>query len=335
MLMKDKNVFNLSSGDSAPGGASGQITSDNILGVGQFYEPCRQFYDRMVALHLIRQINHLCKAIQQHRGFGLALLAGEIKFRTEFDLLQGEIRRRIIALEAFVKQSRNLLSDNDLEKIHHAWATIECDWQNDAVMENFELHSFFIEQLLALMIQLAKHLERPVVDVLTEYSSDELKGDTPLAKRRALHQVGLLVFVCNQMPEMVEQLAKIRGLATHAASAGMSDDLHDSKIRYLVQCTQLQYGKVKNQAERLKDIVDGGIASLTAVKDYEFKLNFLLNTIEKEILAHDNIRMDSRHIFELATEIIDKFLSVVDEGVGLLQRWLDDGLEEWLIQPAK
>ncbi len=328
-------MVNLSSGDSASSSASGQIAVDDGLGVAQFYEPCRQFYDRVVALHLIRQINHLCKAIQQHRGFGLALLAGETRFRTEFQLLQGEIRRRIVALEAFVKQSRNLLSDKDLEKIHSAWVTIECDWQNDAVMENFELHSFFIEQLLALMLQLAKHLERPVVDVLSEHSSDRRTGDTPQAKRRAVHQVGLLVFVCNQMPEMVEQLAKIRGLSTHAASAGSSDDLHDSKIRYLVQCTQLQYDKVRNQAERLTDIVDGGIASLGAVKEYEFKFNFLLNTIEKEILARDNIRMDSRHIFELASEIIDKFLIVVDEGVSLLQRWLDDGLEEWLIQPAK
>ncbi len=326
-------MLSISAGAAMSSNALGNVTVEDKLEVARLADPCRQYYDRMVALHLIRQLNHLCKAIQQHRGYGLALLAGEIKFKDEFRQLQGEIRRRIVALEAFVNQSRSLLSSKDIEKIHHAWATIERDWQNDAVMENFELHSYFIEQLLAFMVQLAKYLERPVVDLLAEHSLEKVVTDSSEAKRRAVHHVGLLVFVCNQMPEMVEQLAKIRGLTTHAASAGSSDDIHDSKIRYLVQCTQLQYEKVRNQSERLTAIVAGGIASLDAVKEYEFKFNFLLNTIDKEILARDNIRMDSRHIFELATEIIDKFLTVVDEGLWLLHRWLEDGLEDWLTQP--
>ncbi|BFM08504.1 hypothetical protein [Halioxenophilus aromaticivorans] len=291
---------------------------------------CGGYSERILALNLIKQISHLCRAIQRHRGLGMSLIAGYQEFETDFLSLQQQVSRRMQVLEVFSKQSTNLLTDGQIEKLLAAWSIIERDWQNDSVMENFEYHSHFIEQLLQMMMTLARLLERPAASAFPDAivsSSANVEH-----KRQQFNLVGLLVFVCNQLPSLVEQVAKIRGLATLSATRGKLGGLEDSKLRYFIQNTRVQHEKVRNQSDRLLEQIKDDIRSLPLIKAYEFKLMFLINTVEKEILEPQVITMDSRQVFNLATEIIDVYLKVVDEGLSLLQRRQEDSLEDWFLQ---
>lgn len=294
-------------------------------------DACEGFNERLLALSLIKQISRLCRAIQRHRGLGMSLIAGYQEFQQDFSQMQAQIGRRMLALQGFAEQDNKLLSAQELDKLSAAWLVIERDWQGDSVMENFEYHSHFIEQLLQLMMNLARSLERPIAAEFTAAEVTDPKVKRLEPRKQPFNQVGLLVFVCSQLPSLVELVAKIRGLATLAATRGSHDELEASKLRYFVQGTRVQHEKVRSQADRLLEVTREDVQSLPLIRAYEFKLMFLLTTVEKEILEPKTISMNSRQLFDLATEIIDVYLKVVDEGLSLLLTWQEDSLEQWYV----
>jgi hypothetical protein len=175
---------------------------------------------------------------------------------------------------------------------------------------------------------LARYIERPVGEDFAILDKEGAKAASP-ARKPHLNTVGLLVFVCNQLPGLAESIAKIRGLATLATSRSAISDLELSKLKYFMHNSRGQHEKVRLQADRLFDVTRGEIASLPLIKAYEFKLMLLLTTVEKEVINASSIQMSSRQLFDLATEIIDVYWQVVDEGTSLLYRWQEEMLERW------
>ena len=138
---------------------------------------CTAFRQRQDALLLIKQLNQTAKAVQRHRGMSMALLAGSNLFRGDFEVLQRQVERRLISLEVFAAQTGGLLNDRDKENLHNAWQTISADWQDDDVIDNFELHSHFIEQLHGMILSLARKLERPVSVAIAEANNIDLPSE--------------------------------------------------------------------------------------------------------------------------------------------------------------
>ena len=306
----------------------------DAISAATFADCCRVYRQRLDVIHLIKQINQLVKALQKHRGLSMAVLAGDRLFESELTTLQGQVERRIAALAAFAAQSADLLDSVEREKIHHAWTTLKTDWHDDAVLDNYELHCHFVEQMLALMTQMAKRLERPMCDYLSAAARVQHPNPgptTPRNSKAAAEQLGLLVFVCKQMPDMVELVAKIRGLATHAIVSGARDYHNDRKLRYLLQCTRTHNEKLRLQMGRMPASIKKHIASLPMIKAYDLKLMFLLNSVEQDVLGGGRITTDRRQLFELATEIINIYVDVTAEGLDLLQVWQERQLEDWLV----
>lgn len=302
------------------------------LGVNfkEFESFCTAFRQRQDALSLIKQLNQMAKAVQRHRGMSMALLAGSDLFAGDFAVLQKQVERRLASLEVFAAQTGGLLGDREKENLHSAWQTISADWQDDDVIDNFELHSHFIEQLQAMIMSLAKRLERPVSVAIAEANNLDLPQEESTSYPKMFKQIELLHFATRQAPEMVEQVARIRGLATYAAAKGECDYHHDRKLRYVISCARASNEKLRHQAERLESILEGKLPSLSLIKTYELKLMFLLNTVEMDILSGTTISTNSHQLFKLATEIIDIYLKVVDEAMDLITRWHEQDMETWL-----
>lgn len=286
---------------------------------------CAAYRRRQDALSLIKQLTQMTKAVQRHRGMSMAQLAGSQLFHQDFDLLQRQLERRLTSLEVFAAHT-GLLSRRDKENLHNAWRTIRADWQGDHVLDNFELHSHFIEQLQAMIAGLAK---------LLECSVSAMAAGAPLRERSEMYpkrvaQIEMLDFAARQVIAMAEQIARIRGLATYAAVKGFGDDHHDRKLRYAVFSTRAANQKLRHQTERLEVLLASALPSLSTIKLYELKLMFLLNTVEEDILSGKTITTNSYNLFKLATEIIDVYLHVVDDAMDLASRWNDEDLEGWL-----
>lgn len=290
---------------------------------------CRQFRVQRDAIVLLRQLHHMAKAVQRHRGMSMALLAGNLAFEGDFTILQREFERRLATLEEFAAAAGDLLSDRDQQNLHNAWYTISADWRNDDVLDNFELHSHFIEQLQEMILGLAKKIERPASAIMaSDYAVALQHGDVPEPK--LFKQIELLNFIAKQTPDMVEQLARMRGLATYAAEKGECEYSLDRKLRFALQCVRTQHEKLRLQSERMQSVVGGELPSLSFIKTYELKLMFLLNTVESDVLSGAQITSSSAQLFRLATEIIDVYFKVAEEGFNLMAKWHDEDLEVWL-----
>ncbi len=307
-----------------------------------FDQCCHTYRQRSDALVLIKQLSQLIKAVQQHRGLSMALLAGDQQFLAEFEALQRQLDRRIAILTAFAQQSENLLSTGEQRRIDDAWLTLKSGWQDDTVIDNFELHCHLIDQLLNLMTQLGKYLERPMVDCLVESTEphstgavDTAGGSTPrINSKRLVTQLGLLAFVCKLMPDMIEMIAKIRGLATHAIVAGGCDELCAQKLRYLLRCARAQREKLQLGMGRMTDSVRQQMSGLQMIKTYDLKLMYMIDKVERELLEGDGVGGDQAGFFELASDIIGVYVSVVNQGLELLQDWQQQQLESWLVEGA-
>ena len=278
-------------------------------------------------LSLIIQINQLIKVVQKHRGASMGVLAGDESFTKDLATLQQHMARRLAMLECFARSTGGLLSDRDKQNLHLAWATIRHDWQDDNVSDNFELHTHLIEQLQVMLVSLAKKLEQPF-SADPEAGEALAGGDTAYPKH--FKKIEMLNFIARQLPDMIEQLAKVRGLSVYAASIGSVDFYNDRKLRFLLQCTREQSDKLRGQAERINEQLAGGFSALQAFKNIELKLLYLLNTVEQDVLSGLDISTGSQQYFTLATEIIDVYWKVVSDGLLQVRQWQQEDLDDWL-----
>lgn len=313
----------------APGSAPSK--SKNSQEYARF---CDLYQRRLDALTLIKQLIHMIKTVQRHRGMSMGMLGGNLSFRDELAKLQTEQERRLQLLQAFAARAGNLLNERDQENLSSAWATISHDWQQDSVIDNYELHCHLIEQLLSMVATLGKQLEQPTSSMIADSNEPKIinaDGNTHFPNR--FKHLEVLHFSTRLMPAVAEQLGRIRALATYAAAIGFCDKDYAGKLRYVLQCTRVNNEKLRHQTKRLEGLLDSELSLLNQLKSYEIKLEFLLSMIESDVLAVHSINADSNRFFKLATDIIDVYLQVVEDGVDLLSQWHEQDIDHWIGLP--
>jgi hypothetical protein len=306
---------------------SAPIGSKNTAEFARF---CNLYQERLDALTLIKQLVQMIKAVQRHRGMSMGMLGGNKYFREDLGQLQHQLERRLVLLQAFASRAGQLLNTKDQASLNNAWLTISHDWQQDSVIDNYELHCHLIEQLLSMVAALGKHLEQPTSSLMQESEEPRvIHADGAVFPNRLKH-LEVLHFSTRLMPAVAEQIGRIRALATYAAAIGKSDKDFNSKLRYVVQCTRVNNEKLRHQTKRLENLLGTNAGLLNQLKSYEIKLDFLLNMIESDIATEAEIHADSNRLFNLATDIIDVYLKVVEEGIELLSAWHQQDIETWV-----
>ncbi|GAB1269645.1 hypothetical protein NBRC116493_28980 [Aurantivibrio infirmus] len=311
----------ISNTDSNPKEESSQNLKDRRH-FKAFWKRIRQQND---ALLIIRQLNQMIKSVQLHRGMSMSLLAGGKYFQTEIVELQEQLQRQIIALEVFTDPIDELLSDKDRSCLDNAWRTIAHDWHDDDVIDNFELHSHFVDELLTMVVSLSKRLTYFSNDQSTPIDSAD--NDESVTYPQTFKQIELLNFVAKQLPQTIEQVAKIRGLSSHAATIGKVEHWQGRYLRYLIQCVKTENQKLRYQADRISTLVDIEFHSIGNIKAYENKLLFLFGCLENDLLGEGEKDIDGQQLFKLSSEIINTYSRIVDDGWGLVRRWLDNDIQ--------
>lgn len=290
---------------------------------------CLLYRTRDMQLNGVNQLNHLIKDVQRHRGISMGLLAGNRAFEKDFGVLQRHVDRRLATIEAFIQTENMGVSEDERLNIRQSWSTIRTDWQDDKLSDNFELHSYFIEQLLQLNFAIAKNLERPLLNEFNTVPAEKallsLSGYS-----RQTQRVELLNFTCSLLPLIVENMAKIRGLASFSAAMGSAQYHHDRKLRFLMQCAREQNEKIRHCAQRLHEILDGKIDAKYVIGELETKFVRLLELVTHDVLSGRPIHSSSSLLFNLATFLIDKYWGIVENGLDLLRSWHREDMECWV-----
>jgi hypothetical protein len=282
-----------------------------------FVGVCENYFQRLDGLSLVQQLIQILKAVQRHRGMSMGALGGSPAFQQEIHQLQSQLERHFQMLEVFSHRSGKLISAHQQENLLSAWITISQDWQEDSVILNYELHCHLVEQLLTMVSGLGKQLETPLYAPANEQAS--------LPSQR-FNYLEMLHFSTRLMPEVAEQIGRIRALATYVSASHVCDQDFRTKLSYLIQCTRVNNEKLRHHIKRVEQKPDSELLLLGQLKSYEVKLAFLLSMVESDILG-DKIQADSRRIFDLATDIIDLYLRAVIEGTQVLQKWLETDIQ--------
>lgn len=286
------------------------------------------FNERLKIFTLVVQLNHLCRGVQRHRGLSIGLLAGNKSFLDNFLMLQEQINRRVQIIAAFVGQSPSLLSKTDLERLHYAWNTIKDNWQQDSVLENFEFHSYFVDQLLATMARLLDKIRAPYSEKIQECIDQENNND--LLVETEIYQ-NLVEFSQKKLTRFIELLGKIRALSVYAAVSGSCTKEHEKKLDYLLQCVDSERDSLFESTVYLHSKLADRLPSLLTIRTYEYKLDFLLEKMSSDFLNVEVVHAKEEEVFNLVTDIIDVYWRVVDDSLNLMNLWQQDDLERWLI----
>jgi hypothetical protein len=133
------------------------------------------------------------------------------------------------------------------------------------------------------------------------------------------------------MPSVAEQIGRIRALSTYTAAIGHCDSDYASKLRYAIQCARVNNEKLRHQAKRMEGILEKDSPLLNQLKSYEIKFSFLIAMIEQDVLREDEkVLADSNRLFEIASDIINTYLYIVDKGISLIEEWHNNEIENRL-----
>lgn len=286
------------------------------------------FNQRMHIFNIVEQLTHLCRGIQRHRGLSIGLLSGSTTFAEYFNQLQNQLDRRVRLISSLALASDNLLDQQATQTMETAWKTVRHNWQQDSVLENFEFHSHFVEQMLLQVSRLTASIEQPYLQYINQLND----GYSELEVEFAGQYQQMIQFFWRELPPFIELQGKVRALSVHAASVGKVDQEVVKKLAYLAQCIQERKETIYSLTSNLQQLMREKLPSLLTVKIHEYKLDLLLNKIENDILVNTQVEISSEDVFTLASDVIDAYWSSIDDCLGLLRIWQNKDLESWLIE---
>lgn len=252
------------------------------------------FYRHNQCITSIKLLSQLNQALQKHRGACMAFLSGDESFLPMVARLQKHIGHLLLVLND--GNARNeLISCASLSNVNSGWQTILMGWQVDEILLNFEFHGHLIDSLKqALRNVMREHLMYQLSD--RGKSCDSL-----------LHTV----FV--QIPELIEQVARLRGLSTNAAVVKACGADSHARISFIIK-------EIPVQSERLLDVVEelqavhGAVPQLQSLKVLRMELQRYLISVQVNILESERISANGVALFNCSTEIVDALWVAVEEG---------------------
>lgn len=285
-----------------------------------------RYLHHLRSITVIRQLISLLSATQQHRGATLALLGGDGYFSDKVASLQNEIDGRITTLQLLNHELSEPILARDIGTLLQEWETVR-DWPGGKALENFNLHSNFIEQQMKLIW----HVTEKTNCFLLAATPKPANPDTcPPQQRELLAGDTLLVqFILLETPELMEVLARIRGLATHACVIGVCDAEHSSWLDHLLKQLNLKKERFRILSNSLQRYSLRDVPALINLEIQDVRIVQLIQLVENNILHQDKIDIDSHNIFSMATNIINSQTEVVKQGLDFIQNKIHRQLDGW------
>lgn len=245
-------------------------------------------------LVMVRSMLGLVARIQRHRGATMALLGGDDRFAERLPRLQKEIALRI---DLLMLEPNDEVEQGDKDNILSAWKTIAHNWQDDAVLENFEYHSHLIEYLLRMV--------RLRGDLYIEH----LNQLAPMIEQQQTQRnLTVLNFIaCRSVPDCLEMLAKLRGLATHAAASHQCDSFTQGRIEFLLKELNRLTNDFDNKVQELTPDIQQQLIPGNSLAQAKVKRDYLTSLLSNDIVAGQTITLDSEMVYRVTTEVIDTY----------------------------
>lgn len=275
---------------------------------------------------LIRHLNPLVIAIQQHRGTTLALLEGDESFSEQVNTLRQDISRRFEIIQQLNACLGLIAFETECDAARAKWETFISKRREEGVISNFDFHNALIERLIQVIWQIAEdanafhptRLSAKAAGIPPSMAND---GGKATAMARDHHPVVQLV--AKDIPLLIEDIAKARGLSVHMAVFGRRDPRQQAMLDDLLQTIGFKKERGRAIHRGLHKDTLKRLPALMETLLHEHKLDDLLLIIKDQIMVPDQITVDGHMLFRFATEIIEIYSAVIDQGLSMIQHNLD------------
>lgn len=263
---------------------------------------------RIAQQDLMVTILNLSRFIQRHRGATLALLGGDASFRGQVETLQKQTSAEFDYLQCLNTSADQPMTPSDYEQLTLGWLTIIKDWENDDLHHSFEFHS----HLLELIIRIAKQLSESVLGMPSGLENNEALRSR--VDNSFLYPLSNLSQTCVvDLYELVEYLARIRGLGTHMAVIGQTDKDLGSRVSFWLQEFRYRKERFDQNIQLIASNYLPCIPGLKALPNLNMKLNYFISLLGHEMTSERTFQVPSHKLFLMGTEIIDGHLAVMDQ----------------------
>lgn len=311
----------------------------------------KKLHEQQANFTIIKHLMKLVRPIQRHRGATIALLGGDKRFGENVSELTVHINKMIYMLNAINEKQNKVISQEEVEQIIYAWATISKDWENDNIIENFEFHSHLIEHLLRIISNYSQRMVDWPKDLLKTHLSTQANGGAGMKMQPAQATEGkelvvgetisgyrekellgaynglLVQLVYCDLVSIAETIAKLRGLGTHAVVEGTCDSQKRIRIKYLIQEFRFKREELDVLLGKLPPNIMKEIPSLKELKVYDIKSDELIKVVNESILMSNPITISSTHFFDLCSDLIDIYFKVVDQGLFAVENLFSNQLQ--------
>lgn len=263
---------------------------------------------RLKGLALVMELTELVRLVQQHRAVTIGALGGNSFFESKTHGLARNIKRQMSLVGINKADYQYFLSDQQWQSVQDSWLTVHHQWRQDTVIDNFELHSFFVKQLLQLIWHVGETAEGLI--------------------QGADHQKLLSRYTLKELPEFAELVGQIRGLGTQATVEGGCNDACRLRLKYLTD--EMENKKQVNQRS-FCDLPDDFMSKLSKLPNDQLIIQ-LVKMIKGDILKNLKISTSADDFFRVSTQIIDENLDVMKEGLQQLKLSMDVRIAAWVTQ---
>ncbi len=280
-------------------------------------ESVASYIKQVNSLSIIRHINLLLVASQKHRGAALAAMDGDSVFIVKLSALQRSISYYLSSVILINKQSGFLVSEVELVDLKEDWSRLLMKYNEGmTVVDCYSLHSRLIESLVELIWRLATKANlfsrRDLIAEVDGHSSYEDRD------HKALVEIAMRL-----LPEMIENIAKVRGMATHAAVSGSCDVNYQEKFRGLFQCINYQNLELRRLSLSLCKETLASMPSVGRIMLNDHKLQQLKDLVESKIISKSGHLVSGSVVFDFATEVVEIYRLIVIEGVDRIQEYIE------------
>ena len=260
--------------------------------------PVVNYLNQLNTLILTRHVILLMIEVQKHRGASMAVLAGNREFAARVSQSQRIIHRYLEIIQQLNQQAGMLISEDRWQSINHDWQALIEHWQTDPVMTNFEFHNHFIDSMVKLIWE-------QVCNAHLVAAAKPSEGTSRM----------LLTITLKLMPELLENIARVRGLATHVCSLGRSDAEFDSRFISLLHALNINKEKMRTISKTLQHNTLRAVPSLPEILLHDHKLDQLQQTVGSKIIGVDGIELSGKELFRFASEVIESYAQVIHDGI--------------------
>ena len=281
-----------------------------------------QYVAQVNTLTLIRHLNLLIISGQKHRGAKLALLGGDASFEPKLLELKNQIAKRIDVISVLNSQYFNIISPMDLRALEGDWRLLEKSDCGGSIESCYELHNAFIESLLGLMWRMVSmiYLNHP------SGSMAQASSEPSSALFFDKDQQTLLKITVRLMPELIETMAKLRGIATFVAVIGVCEDENQKRLAYLLQVLSNRKDQLADLSKSLGHTTLSALPAFAELFLHEHKLDQLQRVVRQEFMSNSEIKTGSQEIFDFVTSIVEVYYKAVEAGIDYFQHKIESVL---------